>query len=223
VVLNAFLKIPYREDGAVNENGDYVLWANPQRTFSSPGFNCSGFLVSAARFILKKNFTLEESKRDFLGDSGPGSPFGEDWDFGLDIIVNLAGPGAILFPYLGEEARIEDEKGKVLGLGANIHSPDFKNILYSLNPGKIYFFAISKPDSRFKGGISYYHNGIIIPGQKGELWFYHSTRKGGVNRANLKSDQGYQNFLAWYPRTRGRGERRIVFIEAADYPREPLH
>jgi hypothetical protein len=217
-ILGAFLGIPYRPDGAVDEKGDFVLWSRPETVFKSPGLNCSGFLVAAARLLTGENFSLEDARRDPGNDSHPGSEFGEDWDFGLDVVLNLLGGNPRLVPRDGETTRRVAEDGKILGLGANIHSPAFKEALDLLNPEKIHFFAISKPDRRFPGGVSYYHNGIVLPGKNGELWFYHATNKGGVNRMNLRGERGFANFLVFYPPVRGRGERKILFAEAENLP-----
>jgi cell wall-associated NlpC family hydrolase len=218
--LDAFLRIPYRKDGAVSDDGRYTVWADPDKTFKSPGLNCSGFMVAAARFLLGANFTLEEGKRDALSDSGKDSPLGEDWDFGLDTALNLAGPGATLFPYAGEYGRVTDDRGRLLGLGADIAGPGFEDALSRLMPGKLYFFAVSKPDRRFKGGLSYYHNGIAAADMTGEKRLYHSTGRAGVHRMSLGNPAGLANFRRYYPPVRG-GERRIIFIEAVPAPCGP--
>ncbi|MDR2459981.1 MAG: hypothetical protein LBE38_04245 [Deltaproteobacteria bacterium] len=220
--LEAFLAIPYRVDGTIDERANFTLWGDPQRVFQSPGLNCSGFLLSATRFLKGVNFTLLEAKRDILGDSGVASENGEDWDFGLDVVLNLAGADAKLYPDHGLQGRIVDDKGTVLGLGVNIHGPEFLELLASLQNDRLYLFAISKPDRRFKGGISYYHNGLILKGPDGETWLYHSTHRAGVNRVNLNAERGLSAFRISFPET-ARGERRILLVETGfDYHAKPV-
>lgn len=212
-ILEAFLRIPYRKDGAVSADGRHTLWADQTRTFKGPGLNCSGFMSAAARFLLGVNFDLDEVRRDVLADSLPGSPLGEDWDFGLDAALNLAGEGAAIFPWRGEYGRTEDASGRPLGLGADTDSPALEEALARLAPGGLYFFALSKPDRRFPGGLSYYHNGIALASPDGGVSLYHATAKAGVHRMRLGTPAGLATFRRYYPATRS-GKRRIVFIEA---------
>jgi cell wall-associated NlpC family hydrolase len=216
-ILGAFLRLPYRKDGTVSEDARHTLWARPDKTFREPGFNCSGFTLAAARFLLGVNFTLEEARRDIRSDSGAGSELGEDWDFGLDEILNLARRETRLFPYQEEPVQAQRARGRKLGLGVDVKSDAFERALDRIAPGRLYFFAISKPDGRFKGGLSYYHNGIALRGEGGEVLLYHSTGRAGVNRMNLSSASGLATFRKYYPPVRG-GERRIVFVEAVPPP-----
>jgi hypothetical protein len=211
-ILDAFLKVPYRVDGAISEDGEFTLWANPDKVFSSPGLNCSGFLVAAARFLKGVNFSLQNAKKDILKDSGPGAEYGEDWDFGLDVLINLAGVKARLLPDSISEARSVDERGRILGLGVDIQSPALEETIASLRPDKLYFFVISKPDRRFAGGLSYYHNGLIFRGAEKQLWLYQATHRAGVHRIDLASDRGLARFRSYFPQV-SRGERRILFVE----------
>ena len=88
--LAPLLGQPFRVDGAQDEEGRWVTFNRPDKISSAPGFNCSGFTVAAARLLLARPFSLAEATRDRRGDSGPGSPLGPDWDFGLDLIFNLS-------------------------------------------------------------------------------------------------------------------------------------
>jgi hypothetical protein len=213
-ILDAFLRIPYRKDGAVSEDGRNTLWADPSKSFPGPGLNCSGFMVAASRFLMGVNFTLDEAKRDISSDSGKGAPLGEDWDFGLDAALNLAGGGSVIFPWQGEYGRVEDGRGRPLGLGADVDGEGFVEALGRIVPGKLYFFAVSKPDARFGGGLSYYHNGIAIAARDGGVSLYHATGRGGVNRMRLSTPAGLATFRKYYPPLRS-GKRRVVFIEAS--------
>ena len=212
-LLKPFLGIPYRVDGAVSDSGEWTLWAQSERIFKSPGLNCSGFLLEASRFLLGRNFSMAYAKKDFFGDSGPDSPFGEDWDFGLDVALNLAGWDAELVPPAAGPTLSENSYGRKQGLGADIHSPEFPALLDALKPGSLYFFAISKPDRRFPGGLSYYHNGLAAPDGP-SVWLYHATRRAGVHRLDLKTPRSLGTFRASFPPVKNHGERRILFAEA---------
>jgi len=88
----------YRNDGAIDENGNYVLIETLRnQTYSSPGLNCSGFskwlIDGILRPVTGKRLPITPLKAPF-GDRG--SSFTEIWEesrdifFGLDWIRNLA-------------------------------------------------------------------------------------------------------------------------------------
>jgi hypothetical protein len=214
-ILNAFLKLPYREDGVVGDTGSFTLWEDPSLIFDTPGLNCSGFVITSARFLLGQNFSLALGKRDLDLDSGPDSPLGKDWDFGLDLILNLAGPNSRLFPWEPGDLKLSvNQYQRPVGLGLDIHSPEFPQIFTEFQTHKIYFFAISKPDRRFPSGLSYYHNGVIIRSQEGQIWVHHATPLSGVNRLDLTNQRNLNTFREFFPPVNNNGERRIIFVEA---------
>jgi hypothetical protein len=178
--------------------------------------NCSGFMTAAARFLLGINFTLDEARRDAASDSGKDAELGEDWDFGLDTALNLAGGGSVIFPWRGERGWTRDSRGRPVGLGADTDGNELEGTVAGMVGGRLYFFAVSKPDARFRGGLSYYHNGIALRSRDG-VSLYHATGRGGINRINLSSASGMATFRRYYPPARG-GKRRIVFIEASPPP-----
>ncbi|MDR2338896.1 MAG: hypothetical protein LBF40_02000 [Deltaproteobacteria bacterium] len=204
-------------DGTVSETGEWTLWAKPEKTFKSPGLNCSGFLLAASRFLLGRDFTIDMAKNDFFGDSGKGSPWGEDWDFGLDVALNLAGRDSPTVPPVGGHTAVSDPNGRPMGLGADIHGDGLLEALAALKPGALYFFAISKPDRRFPVGVSYYHNGIMLP-DGGRAMLYHSTKRVGVHRLDLMNPNSLATFRKSFPPIKGKGERRILFVEARPFP-----
>jgi hypothetical protein len=218
-ILAAFNRVPYRADGVVSDDGRHSLWSAPERSFRNPGLNCSGYLLSVSRFLLGANITLAEARRDIRGDSGPQSPWGEDWDFGLDVILNLAGGGNRPFPQDGEYPLSRNARGRPVGWGVNIHAPEFTEILGALAPGRIYFFAISKPDRRFPGGLSYYHNGLIRVGEGGETFLHHATLKAGAHFLDLRNPSSLATFRKAFPPLANGGERRVAFV-MAPYPRD---
>jgi hypothetical protein len=201
--------------------GGWTLWADESRVFQTPGLNCSGFLLAAARLLLGENFTLEEARRDYFQDSGKGSPWGEDWDFGLDAVLNLAGldPPELL-PEAGPTLFLNDH-GRPTGLGADIHSPAFPELLASLEEGSTHFFAVSKPDRRFPAGLSYYHNGVILV-SGGKALLYHATRGRGTHSLNLSDPRVLGNFRKAFPPVKNGGERRMLLARVRPRVRLPF-
>jgi hypothetical protein len=169
-------------------------------------------LLAAARVLLGTNFSLDYARADLFIDSYPGSPLGEDWDFGLDVALNLAGRGSALFPAGAGPPLGENDHGRKVGLGVSMHDPGFEGLLAGLPQGA-YFFAMSKPDRRFPGGLSYYHNGILIR-TGSSAWLYHATRRAGVHRLDLLKPSSLDNFRRHFPPIRNHGERRIVLAAA---------
>jgi hypothetical protein len=173
-------------------------------------------VVSAGRFLFNQNFKLSDLKRDRTSDSGSDALFGEDWDFGLDVALNLAEGRFIR--YLPEPLTATltlSPTKRPLGWGLDIHSPEFLGLLGELVPGRIYVFVISKPDPRFKGGLSYYHLGYALVDESHNVWFYHTTARAGTHRLNVAKNPGLATFRKAFPQARRGGERRILFLELA--------
>ena len=211
--MECFRGLPYREDGALDEHGRWTNWADPDRKFSSAGLNCSGFVTAASRSIWGRTFSLNTAKNDRLNDSGPEAPMGRDWDFGLDLILNLTeGLSRQLIPNPYEYQNVGSDSWNALDLiGINIDSAQFPDMLANLQHNKIYYYAISRPDKKFKGGISFYHVGLILT-EGTNIWMYHSTAKAGVYRVNLAGEHG----ITWFRRHYGassRGSKHIQLIE----------
>jgi len=213
--LERFLGLPFREDGALSEAGQWVTFNNPDLVSEKPGFNCSGFTVAAARELLGFDFNLTEASRDRRGDSGPGADLGEDWDFGLDLILNLAEnyPHRFLPEPENREPPplIPMKPRRSLGWGVSLHSPEFEDLLAELQPGKFCFFTLSKPDGRFPAGVSYYHVGVIIP-EPPNIWLYHTTVGANTYRVNLAAAEGLARFRRHF-KPIVNGERRIFMVE----------
>ena len=89
-VMDQFLVIQYRQDGMVDDAGHWSQFAMPEKTFATPGLNCSGLLLEGARLLLERNISFKEAIKDRLGDSGKSAPLGEDWDFGWDLVMNIS-------------------------------------------------------------------------------------------------------------------------------------
>lgn len=215
--LNAFLSIPFREDGAQDSQGNWVTFSRPDIQLDSPGFNCSGFAVAAARALLGRDFSLSEATLDRRGDSGPESEMGQDWDFGLDLILNLA--EAFPHRYLPEPndraapPLLPLRPGRALGWGVDIHGPDFEELLGQISPGNFCFFVFSRPNGHFPAGVSYYHVGLIVP-EGSSRWLYHTTLGAKTNRIDLGSQEGLAR-LRRYFKPVPYGERRVFMVEVS--------
>ncbi len=186
--LEGFLDIPYREDGAVDLKGRYTRFDAQEVFFDTPGLNCSGLLVAAGRALFSRPFTLKDATWDRLGDSGPGATLGHDWDFGKDLVLNLAGgrsptelipAGADHLP--GRGFRISDDETLAAAIA-------------SMRPGFVYLASISKPTGRRPYRVLYYHVGLFVPDEQGSVWFYHSTPKNNVHRMQVSHPRGREWF-----------------------------
>ncbi|MDR2367851.1 MAG: hypothetical protein LBF58_07055 [Deltaproteobacteria bacterium] len=209
-ILKAFLGVPFRVDGVVTDDGRWATWNKQETTLKSPGFNCSGYLLEAVRHLTGRDVTIAQAIRDRDGDSGPDSELGLDWDYGLDILLNLSGAElAELIPAPQNGKLRTNGSGRPEGLGVDINGPGFPDLIAGLDPGTVYLFAISKPDRRFKGGLSYYHVGVIYADGASNVWLYHDTARAGAHRLNINSPSGVASIRRYFPPVRS-SERRIV-------------
>lgn len=217
-ILEAMLGIPYRDDGALNDQGEFTQFARQDRRFDTPGLNCSGFVSAASRYLLQRNFTLDEVKRDRLGDSGPGSPYGEDWDFGWDLIMNISEnfSRSLLLP--GGKVADPAAGNGFAPRGYDIQDPATWNELPGrLLPGYLYLVSFNVHSRRKGYDLQHYHVGLIHVNAKGQALFYHNTGKGAVvNRRDLKSPSGQASFRKAY--TNVGDKRKMIVIIAVKMP-----
>ncbi len=171
--------------------------------------------MAAAREIFGRPIDLTEINRDRRGDSGPGSPLGQDWDFGLDLILNLAeGHRHRFLPEPADpaaEPRIPLGPRRALGWGVSLHGPEFEEQLAALEPGRVGFFVFSRPDGRFPAGVAYYHVGVIIPEGRA-IWLYHTTAGAKTHRLNLADPAGLDRLRRHFKPIQN-GERRVFILE----------
>ncbi len=196
-MLRAFLGIAYRTDGAIDEAGRYTLFAEQSRRFTTPGLNCSGFVLGASRFLLRKNFSLEEIKRDRLKDSGPESPHGEDWDFGWDLIMNISEgfPRSLLLP-----GGLSQDPARGSGFSprgyAIQRAETWRELPARIRPGYLYLASIAVEGRRKGYGLQHYHVGLFYRGKDDKAWFYDTTGRGKwVNRRDVDSAEGRAAFM----------------------------
>lgn len=203
-ILQAFLNVPYRINGAIDENGNYTLFNRPDALQKTAGLNCSGFVLAASRFLLGKNIPLSQATIDRLGDSGKGSPHGEDWDFGWDLILNIAEgeTGHFLLP----QGQIM-EKSLATGFsprGYDLHDPaTWRELPDRLKPGFFYLVSFNKETNKKGYAMQHYHVALIHVNDAGQIMLYQTTgtsRK--VYRRNLSDKQQRAIFLKSFANTR---------------------
>lgn len=213
-LLASFLGIPYRDDGAIDEFGRYTLFAEPDRIFDSPGLNCSGLTLAAARFLLNKNISLAEAKRDRLGDSGPDSPHGQDWDFGWDLIMNISEGFARTMLLPGGKSLDPATATGFAPRGYDLHNNEtWAELPGRLRRGCLYLVSMNVEGRRKGYGLVHYHVGFIHVDKAGKAWFYQTTGKGKTaNRRDLKSEAGRQSLKQAFA-NRGAQRRMMAIIE----------
>jgi hypothetical protein len=213
-IADTHLGIPYRDDGTLDSQGHFTTFDRPDRFFETPGLNCSGLVVSVCRFLFDKNWTLEEVTRDRLGNSGPNSPLGKDWDFGWDLILNLTEgrPRKVIMPDPGNYP-IEGSDGMSLR-GFDLHdSVAWRKVLSQMQPGRIYLGSISRPAPERGYRMIHYHVVLMLPDGKGGVWLYHATRRSHVHRMNISTSQGMSRFMSQFRNSRG-NTKNILVVEA---------
>jgi hypothetical protein len=223
ILLQSFLGIPYRPDGAINAAGEYTLFADPSRRFASPGLNCSGLTLAASRFLLRRNFTLAEVMRDRHNDSGPGAPHGQDWDFGWDLLMNISEGferslllpgGQSLDPALGDAFA---PRGFDLQDDAT-----WKELPARLRQGYVYLLSFNV-EGRLKGyGLVHYHVGLIHVAPDGKAWLYQTTGRGKVaNRRDVARPEGIASLRKAFANS-GK-ERRMLWVLETKLPEGVSH
>ena len=212
VLARSYLTIPYRTDGATDMRGRYVTFGKPTAALSGPGFNCSGFVVDFARKALGKPLPLAAVTVDRENDSGPGARWGEDWDFGRDLILNVTEGRAREFIGPAGEPGID---GFPI-VGFNLHDKTiWRSVFAQLETGKIYFASLSKPWYATKPyRLIHYHVAVILKESANRIWLYHATRRSRVHRYNLASAEGMARFDYQFARSMF-GNKHILLIGVA--------
>ncbi|SHN50279.1 hypothetical protein [Desulfovibrio litoralis] len=224
--INKFLLgIPYRDDGALdfskvsdkaNTNGRYTLFADQNKTLKTPGLNCSGFVLAASNKIFRPDLNIDTAKFDRKNDNSETATRAEDWDFGLDLLLNISDgkTAKVMLP----NNRYADPKtldGISLpdGRGFSLHDKAaWNNVISRMKNGYIYLWAMSRktPDKP----LQYHHVGLILTeGTKPDSAFmYHAVRKGGVVKLDLKKAGSLERIFKAYPKKDGI-ERYIYILE----------
>ncbi|NDV22677.1 hypothetical protein [Desulfovibrio sp. JC022] len=213
-VLGYFEGIPYRGDAAINRFGDFTFFAEPGVYLKEPGLNCSGFTVAASRYYFTRNFNLADTTLDRLADSGPDSAYGEDWDFGYDLVLNVT-EGLKRRPVLpfGQSAVIEDNDGMSLRGFELSDRGAWADVIKQMTPGHVYLFSMSKPIKFKNYKLLHYHVGLIVPDDEGHIWLCHATRNSGVNKVDISNPVNLEPIIKANPDSK-LGPRKILIIEA---------
>ena len=210
---NTFLRLPYRVDGTLDENGRYTLFEKPDTLFNSPGLNCSGLVVSLCRYLFHNNITLEQAARDRLNDSGTDAPLGRSWDFGWDLILNLSeGLNRRVIMPDGKDYPIEGTDGRSLRGFDLLDDQAWETLLPRFKPGRVYLASFSRSTSRLAAGVMHYHVGLILADEKGSVWLYQTTRTGNTYRADLTTSAGMDRFKNAFRKTTS-GVKHILILE----------
>lgn len=213
-ILSAFLGIPYRSDGVIDAQGRYTLFARQEAIQNMPGLNCSGYVIAAFRFLVNRNIPLSEVGVDRLGDSGPDSPYGHDWDLGWDLVLNLSEgmPRQFLLP--GYETLAPEDATGFGPRGFDLHAPEtWQELPGRLRPGYVYLLSFSK-ETREKGyTLKHYHVGIIHVDDAGRQWFYNTTTGAKKSyRRDFSSPKDRAAFLKAFANT-GSVRKYIAVLE----------
>lgn len=210
-IADAHLGIPYRDDGALDSEGRFTTFEDPSRIFPTPGLNCSGLVLSVSRFLYDRNWTLDEVMRDPQGNSGPTSPLGKDWDFGLDLILNISAGTArrVLMPD-GKEHKVESFDG-LNARGFDLHDrAAWRAVLGQMTVGRVYLGSINKATKKEGYRVLHYHVVLMLPDGKGNVWLYHATPRSNVHKMNMSSPKGMGRFMSQFTGAREDGKRIIV-------------
>ncbi len=213
-VLSYLEGIPYQGDAAVNRDGEFTFFAQPEIFLKKPGLNCSGFTVAASRYYFNRNYNLADVTLDRLADSGPDSPYGQDWDFGYDLVLNVTEglKRRAVLPF-GETAVIEDNNGMTLRGFELSDRTAWADVLSQMTPGHVYLFSMSKPIKFKNYKVLHYHVGVIVPDESGHIWLCHATRKSGVNKVDISNQANLEPIIKANPDS-DLGVRKILIIEA---------
>lgn len=208
--LRDLMGIPYVNDEVLDESGRWTFFAKPETVADSPGLNCSGFVYAAAQRLLHKKLTVAEAKRDRLGDSGPGSKLGEDWDFGWDLLMNLSEglERRILLPEGPKPAGLDvasTEKGFVADDAAA-----WKKVLPQVKAGRLYLASIIRHKH---GRLEHGHVAFLVRDEAGRVWLYQTLPHGKSHRLNLTSEGGLRRLGGMF----GKGVR-LFLLEVEPAP-----
>ena len=207
--LAPLLGIPYRDDGVTDPAGRSTLFANPTATFTTPGLNCSGFVVTASRKLLARPLPLAAMVRDRKGDSGPTSPRGQDWDFGYDLILNITDglPRQVLTPDGATPDPDTTDTARLRGFPLHDRAA-WAAVLPRIRPGTLVLAAFSKERG---GRLLFYHVGLLFADDAGHTWLYHATPGTGVHRLDLASPAGLNALDREFAANRP-GDKRILLL-----------
>jgi hypothetical protein len=207
-LADRLLGIPYRPDGVRDESGRFSLFAHPERSFDTPGLNCSGLDYSLMRLLAPVTLTTRQAARDRLGDSGPGAPMGQDWDFGFNLILNLSEglPRRWLLP---EPRAVSGRESGLDTLGFTTSDlAAWKRALDRMGPDEVLLASFNQTGRRKGYSLQHYHVAVILPDVSGGRWLYQALPKSGVTKTNLADPEAMRRFLAFF----SGGDKRVLLL-----------
>ena len=197
-VLNNLCGVPYRVDGASTIDGRHTLFANESKTFSTPGYNCSGFVLEASRKIFGTVTTIAQAKRDRENNSGPKSADGHDWDFGWDLIRNITDgmPRALFIP--GGTSVDPTTQDGFKARGYDLHSSrTWQELKSRIQKNHVYFLSYNRETEKRGYRLMHYHVGLVVLAENGDMLMYQTTpqsRRSYVR--NLSNPKEMEEFLS---------------------------
>lgn len=217
-LLSPLLNIAYRPDGAVTQKGTYTTFANPQQRFSSPGLNCSGFVLAASRLLFNTPLTVANAGFDRWNDSGPTSPHGHDWDYGWDLVCNLIsndthkGKARFLTPGGGYGNPLQLDGFHARGYDFH-RQGQLEEALKRMRPNHVYLLSFNKTRTKTPHIPLHYHVGLVVLNARNEPLLYQTTtqRKKSYVR-NLGTAQGRSAFLKAFANTK-QSRKHMAIIE----------
>jgi hypothetical protein len=195
--LRELLAITYVNDEVRDETGRWTFFEHPETTAPSPGLNCSGFVVTAARRLLGRSPTLSEVTRDRLGDSGESAPFGKDWDFGFDLVLNLSEglPRTALLP--DHDQAVDGLDGTTLRGFAIDDKAAWGKVFPRVRLGRVYLASLSRQLGK---GLQHHHVALLLRDSANRVWFYQTLPNGRSHRLDLTSAAGFAQLQRMFGR-----------------------
>ncbi|MBI1753514.1 MAG: hypothetical protein HY014_03560 [Acidobacteria bacterium] len=200
--LRDLMGIPYAEDAGLDAEGRFVRFTPPGASLPAPGLNCSGFAVAAARRLLGFQGSLAEAGRDRLGDSGAGSPGGQDWDFGWDLVLNLSEGRQRRWVLPEGDRPAPGASGRALQ-GFRVQDREaWTRLSGRWRKDRVYFATLHRGSGR---GLRHHHVALLLRSDAG-LGFYQTLPGGRVHRLALDTPEGMDRLRAMF----GPGERILI-------------
>lgn len=211
--INSLLGAKYRKDGVTNRFGLYTLFEKQELFFKDPGFNCSGFVLTMSRILLNNSINIDEARKDLNENSSSGSEFGQDWDFGRDLIMNITSPYGFNIILPNSESSNSFDINAFKSLGFSLHDlENWKNIFPQIKNDKVYFVAFSRKAIASGYKYLYYHVAIIVKDSADAIWLYHATPGEGAHRIFMNSKQGMKKFQEEFKEKKG-FPKKLLIIE----------
>lgn len=207
-LLEPLLGIKYRVDGTTNAEERYTLFENEDKIYKKAGLNCSGFVLTASKQLLGKTITIKEAKKDINKNSDENSSMGKDWDFGRDLIQNIASNYNSNYLSLGEI-----NPNSTTSDGIKSHDVKAWNYIFQhIKKENIYLAVFSKPTTLKGYKILYYHVGIIIKDNNKNIWLYHATQNDGVHKVWLDYDRAMTYFNKEFAKN-SKYNKKVLILE----------